>query len=168
MTIREATERWMGEFSRIPIGIVEKLLKANPDEVQEITPPGEHDRVDVWGGEHSGEGEITGYDEETGQYTVEMDDGEAIQAEAEDFEVLRDSFLPMWGTMWAFGDPADEDWLENGGLQKMADCGFRIYEQEDYGHIFGIDGAGYDFYDEHWIPLYRARGLHWHDEEEKA
>ena len=168
MTIREATERWVGEFSRIPIGIVEKLLKANPDEVQEITPPGEHDRVDVWGGEHSGEGEITGYDEETGQYTVEMDDGEAIQAEAEDFEVLRDGFLPMWGTMWAFGDSADEDWLENGGLQKMADCGFRIYEQEDYGCIFGIDGAGYDFYDEHWIPLYRARGLHWHDKEEKA
>lgn len=47
----------------------------------------------------------------------------------------------------------------------MADCGFRIYEQEDYGYIFGIDGAGYDFYDEHWCPLYKARGLRWHDEE---
>ena len=168
MTIREATERWVGEFSRIPIGIVEKLLKANPDEVQEITPPSEHDRVDVWGGEHSGEGEITGCDEETGLYTIEMDDGEEIQAEAEDFEVLRDGFLPMWGAMWAFDDSSDDDWLEHGGLQKMADCGFRVYEQEDYGYIFGIDVAGYDFYDEHWIPLYRAHGLHWHDKEEKA
>ena len=27
MTIREATQKWVGEFSRIPIGIVEKLLK---------------------------------------------------------------------------------------------------------------------------------------------
>ena len=44
----------------------------------------------------------------------------------------------------------------------MADCGFRIYEQEDYGYIFGIDGAGYDFYEAHWIPLYKARGLKWH------
>lgn len=39
MTLREATQKWVGEFSRIPIGIVEKLLEANPDEVQEITPP---------------------------------------------------------------------------------------------------------------------------------
>lgn len=48
----------------------------------------------------------------------------------------------------------------------MADCGFRIYEQEDLGYVFGIDGAGYDFYSEHWIPLYKARGLHWHKEED--
>ena len=168
MTIREATERWMDEFSRIPIGIVEKLLKANPDEVREITLPRKYDRVNVWGGEYSGEGEITGYDEETGLYTIEMDDGEEIQVEAETFEVLRDSFLPMWGTMWAFDDSWDDDWLEHGGLQKMADCGFRIYEQEDYGHIFGIDGMGYSFMDAHFEPLYRARGLHWHDKEEKA
>lgn len=168
MTIREATEKWVGEFSRIPIGIVEKLLKANLDEVQEITPPGKHNRVRVWDREHSGEGEITGYDEETDLYTIEMDDGEEIQAEAEDLEVLYCNFLPMWGTMWAFGDSADEDWLERDGLQKMADCGFRVYEQEDYGYIFGIDGMGYSFMDAHFEPLYKARGLHWHDKEEKA
>lgn len=47
----------------------------------------------------------------------------------------------------------------------MADCGFRIYESDDFGgYIFGIDGAGYDFYDAHWIPLYKARGLRWHKE----
>lgn len=73
----------------------------------------------------------------------------------------------MWGTLWAFGDSVDNWWLEeHGGLQAMADCGFRIYEQEDYEYVFGIDGAGYDFYSEHWIPLYKARGLHWHKEEE--
>ena len=95
-------------------------------------------------------------------------DGEEIQAERDVFEVRRDDYLPMWGTMWAFGDSSDEDWLENGGLQKMADCGFRIYEQEDYGYIFGIDGAGYSFFDEHFEPLYKARGLRWHDEKGKA
>ena len=168
MTLREAVQKWVGEFSRIPIGIVEKLLEANPDELQEITPASLYDRVDLYDGEHSGVGEITGYDEETGLYTVAMDDGEEIQAERDVFDVRRDDYLPMWGTMWAFGDSSDEDWLERGGLQKMADCGFRIYEQEDYGYIFGIDGAGYDFYDEHWCPLYKARGLRWHDEEGKA
>jgi len=74
-----------------------------------------------------------------------------------------DSFLPMWGTMWSFGDSADRWWIEQEeNLQKMADCGFRIYEQEDYGYIFGIDGMGYDFYEAHWIPLYKACGLQWH------
>ena len=76
-------------------------------------------------------------------------------------------FLPMWGTMWSFGDSADDYWLEEeDGLELMAECGFRIYEQEDFGYLFGIDGAGYSFMDEHWIPLYKARGLQWHREEE--
>ena len=46
--------------------------------------------------------------------------------------------------------------------------GFRIYESEEFGYFFGIDGAGYNFYDSHWIPLYDARGLKWHREEESA
>ena len=46
----------------------------------------------------------------------------------------------------------------------MANCGFRIYEIDE-GIIFGIDGAGYSFYDEDWIPLYKARGLQWHETE---
>ncbi len=76
-----------------------------------------------------------------------------------------EGFLPMWGTMWSFGDALDNYWLENkGGLEAMARCGFRVYTQEDYGYIFGIDGAGYDFYEDHWIPLYQERGLHWHEE----
>ena len=76
-------------------------------------------------------------------------------------------YLPMWGTMWSFGDSADDYWLEEeDGLELMAKCGFRIYEQEDFGYLFGIDGAGYSFMEAHWIPLYKARGLHWHEEEE--
>ena len=73
-----------------------------------------------------------------------------------------DTFLPMWGTMWSFDHFFDDIWLkEKSNLQAMADCGFRIYEQEDFGYIFGIDGAGYDFYEAHWIPLYKARGQQW-------
>ena len=34
-----------------------------------------------------------------------------------------------------------------------------------FGYFFGIDGAGYSFYEEHWIPLYKARGLQWHKTE---
>ena len=77
-----------------------------------------------------------------------------------------DDYLPMWGTMWSFGDSTDDWWLEEkDGIEVMSKCGFRIYESDEYGYFFGIDGAGYNFYDEHWIPLYEARGLQWHEEE---
>ena len=72
--------------------------------------------------------------------------------------------LPMWGTMWSFGDSLDNYWLEEkDGIIRMSQCGFRIFESEEFGYFFGIDGAGYDFYESHWIPLYNERGLKWHD-----
>lgn len=76
-------------------------------------------------------------------------------------------YLPTWGTMWSFGSSDDDYWLEEeGGLELMAECGFRIYEQEDFSYLFGLDGGGYSFMDKHWIPLYKARGLRWHEKEE--
>ena len=60
----------------------------------------------------------------------------------------------------------DEDWLKgdfgDNALQIMADIGFRIYEQDDIGYLFGLDSGGHDFYEAYWIPLYKARGLEWH------
>lgn len=68
--------------------------------------------------------------------------------------------------MWQFSEDVDDWWLENrDGLKVMSRLGFRIYESENYGYFFGIDGCGYDFYSAHWIPLYKARGLQWHDTE---
>lgn len=165
-TIKEAAQAWVREFNAIPSSILEKLLKINPDELQEITPPAVGDRVYVYNppaGEN--EGEIIRREDDL--YTIELDDGTTCVLESGEFDVQHDDFLPMWGTLWAFGDSVDNWWLEElDGLQAMADCGFRIYEQEDYEYVFGIDGAGYDFYDERWIPLYKARGLKWHKEEE--
>ena len=67
--------------------------------------------------------------------------------------------------MWSFGDEVDDYWLEEkGGLRVMSQCGFRIYKSGEFGYFFGIDGAGYDFYEAHWTPLYEARGMKWHDE----
>lgn len=169
MTIKEAAAEWVNGFNAVPYAVCEKLLKANECELEEITPIAKNDRVYILSGKFDGQyGEVceVGEDEDGETvYTVSID-GEAgcVDYKAEDLEVERDGYLPMWGTLWAFGDGIDNWWLEEGGLQLMADCGFRIYEQEDYEYLFGIDGAGYDFYEAHWIPLYRARGLHWHDE----
>lgn len=174
-TISDAAHRWVGEFNAIPQSIIAKLIKLDPDEVTEITPPGSGDQVCLFTTEHNFEyGYIIGVhesdDNDTDRtlYDIRLDEGEeVVTLDSDDFEVQRDDYLPMWGTMWSFGDSADDYWLEKfGGLQIMANCGFRIYEQEDVGYLFGIDGAGYDFYEAHWIPLYKARGLHWHSEPE--
>lgn len=74
-----------------------------------------------------------------------------------------DARFPMWGTMWRFSSAADECWMKEAGVGIMSSLGFRVYDSEDYGLIFGIDGAGYDFYEAFWVPLYFARGLHWHE-----
>ncbi len=164
MTIKEATMKWVNEFNAIPMGVVNKLMKADYDEIIEVTPPVIGDLVTLY--ETGEQGVIDDYDGSV--YVIGLEDGSTVKAGQEDFEVSRDDYLPMWGTMWSFGDSIDEEWLDGeylgNHIREMAECGFRIYEQEDWGHIFGIDGAGYDFYDSHWIPLYKARGIKWHSE----
>lgn len=164
-TIREATHEWVREFNAVPCGIIEKLIKADGgtfDAIREVTPPTRGCTVYVFDKDSYGE-VVQHISDDT--YRIELYNGERMDISEDSFEVEYDSYLPMWNTMWAFNDFCDNYWLDNGGLQIMADCGFRIYEQEDYGYIFGIDGCGYDFYEEHWIPLYKARGLHWHKED---
>jgi RNA polymerase subunit RPABC4/transcription elongation factor Spt4 len=74
--------------------------------------------------------------------------------------------FPMWGTMWTFGENIDAEWVrDHGGLEAMQECGFWVYDDEDLGILFGINGGGYDFYEGHWVPLYKKRGLKWHDAE---
>lgn len=166
-TIKEATESWVRGFNAIPQGVIQKLIQLDDTDVQELTPPSINDKVYILVGEHNGEyGEIVGYTDDKEMYIVALDRSNTIELEADEFEVQRDDVLPIWGKMWSFDDNLDNWWLEEeDGLQKMADCGFRIYDQEDIGYFFGIDGAGYDFYEEHWVPLYKTRGLHWHDSE---
>ena len=170
--IRDAAYAWVQTFNAIPQGLLQKL---DPDELYEITPPSKHDRVYIYNGKHHGEeGQIVGRCKTNDdKYWVELDNSDKkILFDKDDFEVQYDGWLPMWGTMWTFGESIDEEWANGqylgSHLQEMADCGFRIYEQEDLGIVFGIDGAGYDFYEQHWIPLYKARGLHWHEEEASA
>lgn len=99
--------------------------------------------------------------------SVDIDSWSEVTVFDEDDEDDYREFLPMWGTLWAFSDPTDIWWLEEkDGIATMSKLGFRIYHHEEWGYFFGIDGAGYDFYEAHWIPLYKARGLHWHKEDE--
>ena len=170
VTIHEATERWVSEMNAFPYGMIERLMKLEPDEWYEVTVPSNGDRVYVYGmpdgcEDYNRYGEIENH---IGNkiYLINLDDGNTVEVGQEDFEVQNDGFLPMWGWLWQFADSADDYWLEEmDGIQIMSDCGFRIYHNEEFGYFFGIDGCGYDFYEAHWIPLYKKRGLQWHDPE---
>lgn len=171
MTINDAAHEWVKEFNAFPYGMIEKLMKNDPNEWYEVTMPAYGDRVYVY--EEGEYGEIENIREPSDDddieeilYEITLDKGNKVFCTRDDFESEYYGGLPMWGTLWQFGDSCDDWWLEEGdGIRIMSECGFRIYEHEEFGYFFGIDGAGYDFYEAHWIPLYKARGLHWHDEE---
>lgn len=167
VTIKDATYKWVREFNAISQSLIEKAFKDNVDNLTELTVVSAGDKV--WSNEFQDQFEVESVD-----YNSEVvilcgyDEDEELGTTINDVSLENDSWLPMWGTMWTFGDSLDEDWARD-NLDVMSNCGFRIYEDEETGDIyFGIDGAGYDFYEAHWIPLYKARGLQWHDTVETA
>lgn len=169
MTVLDATREWVGEMNAIQQGMIQKLMNIDPEDWCEVTKPADGDTVYIYNIpdeldtlEHSGE--IKSYNEEDNLYCIELCDGNLVYTSENNFNVERDDSLPMLGTMWSFGDSADDWWLEEGdGIAIMSRCGFRIYVSEEFGYFFGIDGAGYNFYEAHWCPLYLARGLQWHN-----
>lgn len=177
MTVSEAAHRWVQELNRFPQDMISKLMSIDIDGWREVTAPGPGDSVylfdvpteDKDGNEYEGrdqEGEIVKVLGDGDVFVIELNDGTEVAVEEGCFEVQRYYSLPMWGTMWQFGDSADDYWLEElDGIREMSGCGFRIYESDEWGYFFGIDGCGYDFYEAHWIPLYKKRGLQWHDPE---
>lgn len=70
-----------------------------------------------------------------------------------DFE---DSNYPMWG--WVFA--CDSFWTDSDymNVDKLHRLGFGVCEDMEGNQYLFISGAGYDFYDAHWIPLFKAIG----------
>ena len=127
-----AVEKWVGTFNAVKTEMLAVVMAAESDDWEEIKKPDDNEENEIFNDE-----------------------------------------LPSWGFMWQFGNEEDnrwlekrwlnlEDWEESNGVYAMLDCGFRVFYSKKFGYFFGIDGAGYDFYENHWIPLYKARGLMWH------
>lgn len=159
MNLQEAIRKFVSELNRIPTTMVSELYKNRPENLIELTPPKEDDTVYH---HRFGEGRVILVD--YGQQNAVVDFytyGENVVA-LEELEVERDDFLPVWGYMWMFDDLIDEEWARK-NPHLISQCGFRIYKDQDNDWLFiGINGAGYDFFEEHWKPLYLARGLKWH------
>ncbi len=113
---------------------------------------------------YDGYGKIEKVDEEKVIVRISSTDDKVV-VDKNSIEVEGRDWFPAWYILFQPRNTTDEHFIRE-NLQKVADCGFRIYEHVDYGIYLGIDGGGYDFYEAHWIPLYKARGLQWHDEKE--
>ena len=70
--------------------------------------------------------------------------------------------LPAWSTVFAPKEEIDQRWLKECAEIIANWCGVIVYYAPEIGYYVGINGAGYDFYDAHWIPMYVLRGLKWH------
>ena len=162
-TKREACQEWVGSFNAINESMLTRAFKDNIDDWSELTTITVGDNA--WNNEYQGEYEILSIDEENEKAIINIDGEGKKEVELDDLTVEYEGWLPMWSTLWSFGESMDTEWVRD-NLEIVSQCGFRIFEDEETGEIYlGIDGAGYDFYDKHWLPLYEARGLHWHTED---
>lgn len=152
MTINEAAKSWVRScINEIPTD----LVKCFRYQLKEVTIPLKEDEVNIWVDGKTVHGYIT--DIENGVYTVESNDETKYECEIKDIkEVIYDDKLPIYGIMFSFKDSLNDEWLDD-NIQVMSECGFRIFKHSEHGYFFGIDGAGYNFDDEHWLPLYKIR-----------
>lgn len=80
---------------------------------------------------------------------------EAHEEAVQEFESELHGFPVAWNCMWSPRESVYGDHLE-----ALVEAGFIVYAVSKhtdipYGfdHIFGVDGGGYNFYDQHWRPL---------------
>ena len=96
----------------------------------------------------------------------------AFKDNYEELELLSKEYPELdypcgWGYMFHPEFSLDEEWIR-GNIEEVEECGFLVYDNDETGILLGVDGCGYDFYSSHWTPLYKRRGLKWHDEEVAA
>lgn len=161
MDKKQAVEKWLSEFNFIPQSLLNRAFKDNIEDFMEITQPTVNGQA--WSSKLENTVTIVGIEYETGEAMV-TDNIDTYIVRLEDLSAYFDEYLPIWGTMFSFKNPFDEDWARE-NLDKVSRCGFRIYEDTIDSTIYlGVDGGGYDFIDHHWLSLYDARELDWHTE----
>lgn len=80
--------------------------------------------------------------------------------DGEELDVYED--WPSWGSVFRIKDSNMKSQIKN--LAKdVAEIGFLVLYDKFQNELYlGIDGGGFDFYTDLWIPLYDVLGLKWH------
>lgn len=126
ITVKDAAQEWVNGFNAIPYAVIEKICNHDIDSIYELTKDREGDYIYSY--KHNDMGEI---EEILKDHIIATIDGRKVKLKSNEYTVEHDSFLPMWGTLWTFGEWLDENWAKE-NLRTISNCGFRIYEQEDF------------------------------------
>lgn len=175
MMTTEAAHKWVSGFHQFPRDMVRTLMKADPASWSEVTTlsPWADVKVSmpcqtVDGMPYQGKepyGNLMGRMKDG--WKIRMVDDEIVYVKGDGFKLNPLTALPKYVCLFQFDNQCDEEWLENGdGIRLMSECNFRIYRHEEWGYFFGPDMAGYSVYSTHWVPLYQARNLQWHNEDD--
>ena len=158
LTKRVACEQWVAESNAFSLWMVEKLAGEGLEGISKLTPIVEDDYVTYF--KDWGTYTVKSVDREEGTLVLISDDEEEVVADLNEVEKVDDDYFPMWNTLWEFPNIDEDD------AELVAKCGFEMYELTEDGTILiGINGCGYSFYEAHWLPLYDAKGMCWHDTE---
>lgn len=169
-SIREATHEWLSRFNNVPGRLFEKMVKVDEsiscydsDSLRLLASP----RIACGGCDAN-------YDDDLSldELQERFKQGNGISCEYCEYNDGDDwrqgypeyAFPCGWGTLFGPECNLDIDWcIEN--AEAIAKLGIFVFESEEWGVLLGIDAGGFDFYEAYWIPLYKLRGLQWHDVE---
>ena len=85
---------------------------------------------------------------------IKLDGDYCINWLCEFSEYEMGDYYPMWGTVFSVRDNFLSEKIVENAQKIYEECNIWVGEQEDFGIILGINGAGYDFYEAHWEPLF--------------
>ena len=166
--IRSAAEAWVNEFNFVPGSVFEQLAEANEDILFY-----ESDNLRLLSSpwiECSSCNASCEDDKTLTELQESFENGVGIPCEycehntGDKWVIGRPEYaFPCgWGTLFAPKSTMDIEWvIENS--DEIAQLGFFVFESDEWGVLLGIDAGGFDFYEAYWIPLYKLRGLQWHD-----
>ena len=148
----EAVKRIDHDFNSIRL---ENLNKTYPDWYEDVvtTEPTMEDIKD-----HFGESNLS-----NAEFNKAHDENEIDDAKNELMDEQREI---MWGTLFEAKDQMLADKILENSDAIINNAGFTVIdvskkdEEGAYGTgiFLGVNGAGYDFYEQHWVPLYRILG----------
>jgi len=145
----EACRLWISrDFSMIPAALIERAYAPDFEDIEIVAPT-----TDAIAKEFIAKGECDG----NCDYCVDYS--------CEEYYYHAAPRIPMWGWVFVPDVPIEQWWIKNNAQEIYEKCGIIVYYTDEIGVYLGINGAGYDFYEAHWLPLYRLRGLKWHSQE---
>ena len=100
---------------------------------------------------------------DSGYNSKEMTENEIDEAKNELMDQQREI---MWSTLFEAKDNTIKDWILENSDKIIKEAGFTIIDlsrenegEYETGVFLGVNGMGYDFFDAHWIPLYKILGV---------